>query len=271
LRPKLTAGDLRALGFQEIACWTAGGTGIALQIDEGRKTQLTVANALYAFCRDEEVLYIGKTARTLKERLAGYCKPGASQRTNRRCNEAIGKALEKGEAIAVLAFIPVAHLRFLEFEINLAAGLEDALIRRFDPPWNGGGKGGAIAESAAIEAEQEGSGDTAPATPEIGSFEVHLGPTYYEKGVVNPGTAASALLGEDGQMLVVKFSDGSPSVATRIDRRANATGAVRFVGGNGAIADWFQAHFQLGETVAARILGPCEVEFIVPADRSVQG
>lgn len=271
MNEKRTTDDLRAVGFQQIATWQSIGQGIGLKTDEARQDEilalLTASNALYSFCVGDEVRYIGKTARSLKRRLYGYCKPGPTQSTNLRCNKAIRDALARGETIDVLALVPITELQFAGFEINLAAGLEDALIRRFDPPWNGGGKGKAMTETAQTEAEQEGAAALGPTLPETGEFAITLGPTYYEKGVVNPGVKASALLGEEGRTLVVQFSDGTPSVATRIDRRANANGSVRFLGGNGAIADWFQANFKPGEVVRACVHGPYAVELMAPDAR----
>jgi hypothetical protein len=43
-------------------------------------------------------------------------------------------------------------------------------------------------------------------------------------------------------------------VLSRIDRRANRSGAVRIVGLNRPIARWFRTHFQKGDTVGALVL-----------------
>lgn len=150
----------------------------------------------------------------------------------------------------------------------MAGGLEDALLRKFDPPWNGSNKGSVITESAEIETDQLGKDgsypedDTMP--PEIGRFSISLGQTYYSKGTINPGIKVSHLFGATDDLMTVRFSDGTPSVSTRIDRRANKSGAVRLVGSNQYIADWFQKYFQLGDQVTAKITGPYQIEFVAP-------
>lgn len=234
---------------------------------------LAVSNALYAFCSGDEVLYIdiGKTTQSLKRRLTGYCRPGCTQATNRKCHAHIKAALVAGKGIDLLVFAPLEDLQFRGFAINLAAGLEDVLIRTFDPPWNGGARGTAISESAAHEEEQLdhdcASVADAETEAEIGRFSIVLTPTYFEKGIINPGQVVSEFFGTTDEILTLQFSDGAPAVATRIDRRANKNGAVRFIGSNQAIANWFQRHFSLGERVWARIIGPHRVELIGKGDR----
>lgn len=270
-----TAADLLALGFERAAAWQPSGEWLEYRFAEGTAERMTavfkVNNALYAFCSGDAVLYIGKTTQSLKKRLKGYCKPGSTQPTNQKCHAYIRKALGEGTGIDLLAFAPPEDLQFRGFAINLAGGLEDVLIRSFDPPWNGGAKGPAISETAEREADdldQDGASVTGvEAEAEIGRFVIVLRPTYFEKGIVNPGKAVSHLFGETDETLALQFSDGAPAVATRIDRRANKSGAVRFIGSNRAIADWFQRHFTPGEAVSARILGPYRVELVAKGDK----
>lgn len=260
--------DLLDAGFIRAAIWCHDGTKLAYKVHEDIADQiaanLTVSNALYAFCCQDDVLYIGKTTQTLKKRLYGYCKPGLSQITNKKCHEQIISGLQNGKIIDLLVFAPPSDFLFRGFEINLAGGLEDALIRHFNPPWNGGSKGVAVSESAILETEQldgpTSMAEDEPVAPALGEFTIKLGPTYYEQGIVNVGKEVSDLLGPSDGLLTVTFSDGTPSVSTRIDRRANANGSVRFVGSNRAIADWFQRISHPGGLVIGRVLNANEVE-----------
>ncbi|AHK02706.1 hypothetical protein X971_2845 [Agrobacterium tumefaciens LBA4213 (Ach5)] len=172
--------------------------------------------------------------------------------------------------VRIFVFTPITHLQYLDFEINLAAGLEDSLIREFEPPWNGKDKGRAISEDAEREEEQEAEFD-APAIAEadlysrttdriLASFSVVLGLTYYKMGILNPGADASKFLGKDGEAIQVKFSDGSPTVVSKINRSANRTGAVRVIGQNSQIARWFQAHFDEGDIVEGIVLDEHTIE-----------
>ena len=266
----LTTEDLVALGFERAAVWEVDGEWLDYRFETGAGERMdavfSAGNALYAFASGDEILYIGKTTQTLKKRIQGYRKPGRSQRTNQKCHDRIRSLLAEGHEVELLAFAPPEDLQFRGFSINLAGGLEDILISTFDPPWNGGGKGVATSESAEREAEQldqdgaEAGG--APTEQEIGQFTITLTPTYYRKGIINPGQAVSHLFGATDETVTLSFSDGTRPVAARIDRRANRNGAVRFVGSNQAIANWLQKHFQPGDVVSVRILTPHLVEFV---------
>jgi hypothetical protein len=269
------------LGFVDIGKWVPSGNFIAYQLD-GENTSandafLDAKNALYAFVSGDRVLYIGKTARSIRKRYVGYCRPAKSQATNRRCHRNIKTAITNGEEIRILVFNSPPHFQFGDFEINLAAGLEDSLIGGFQPPWNGKDRGQPITEDAereeAEETETEKSGVSAaasniPPEPKASSsaapvpFTVQLGPTYYQKGFLNPGVEASRFLGKDGDPIRIRFSDSSPTVVSKINRTANRTGAVRVVGGNTQIARWFQDNFQEGDTVQGRVVDPHTIELL---------
>lgn len=211
------------------------------------------------------MLYIGKTARSIRKRFVGYCRPGVSQVTNRRCHLKIKLAIDAGKEIRVLVFAPIPDLRYSDFEINLAAGLEDSLIRKFDPPWNGGDRGKTISESAEREEAELGSAaslaqsDGASVAPSqtsqpLTTFIITLGATYFSKGILNPGIRASEYLGAGGDPIRILFSDGSEPVVSMINRTANSNGSVRVLGCNQDIARWFQQHFRDGDIVQGEVL-----------------
>jgi hypothetical protein len=278
----MTALDVHALtelGFREIGHWQSGAVPGVLSYlleerpDLGKGGVLDKPQALYAFVSQARVLYIGKTARTIRQRLMGYCRPGTTQRTNVRCNKFIQECIARNEQIDILIFRTGAKLKYGNFDLNVAAGLEDALITSFCPPWNGSDKGQTISE----EAERELAEPIAPMNkttnaessllgPQIKTvvgweyaFEIKLGKAYYYNGIINPGVAASGYLGKEGEMISVLLGVDGEVVKSRIDRTANSTGAVRLVGSNQRFADWFQKHFRYGDTVSAKILDPCRV------------
>ena len=274
----LTAETLLNLGFVDLAGWGMEGDHIAYALDgphaEANTVRLDERNALYAFVRGDDVLYIGKTARTIRRRFLGYLRPGRGQPTNVRCNAKIREALGRSEEVRVFVFNPISHLRYGVFDVNLAAGLEDALIAAFDPPWNGRERGRPVTEEAEREEAEEApspalkTAETArkpTLRPDGPAFSIVLGTAYYRQGLINPGVEASRHLGRDGEPIEILFSDGNPSVVSRIDRTANRTGSVRVVGRNGEIARWFQAHFAPGETVEARILDAHRILLLAPA------
>ncbi len=272
---ELTAETLLAVGFRDIGRWVpARREGCLDYVLDGSNAQangplLDERNSLYAFVQGDEVKYVGKTARTIRERFVGYRNPGQGQRTNWRCNRNIRELLQRGTTIRIFIFNPVSQLRYGDFEINLAAGLEDALIEAFDPPWNGRDRGRAITEEAEREELDEGDAqvndepimEAVPAPAPLGpppsgvaSFKIVLGEAYYNHGYINPGVEVDDHLGKEGDPIEVAFDDGAEPVLSRIDRRANPNRSVRIVGHNRPIARWFQAHFQKGDTVRAVVL-----------------
>jgi hypothetical protein len=131
--------------------------------------------------------------------------------------------LAAGAAVDIYALPDNGLLHYGRFHVNLAAGLEDDLIRVIDPPWNGGRKEvpaapdgaatvatpGASAESQPLSVEKleqlvgpvrvvsSGHSDTVrPETLYIqnwkrqSSFTFVLQPTYHRTGFFNVGVSA---------------------------------------------------------------------------------
>jgi hypothetical protein len=97
-------------------------------------------NVLYAFICDKELLYVGKTVRTLKGRMQNYRTPGPTQKTSLRNHAKIKQLAETGKIVEIFFFPDTGLLHYGGFPINLAAALEDSLISIFSPPWNLSGK-----------------------------------------------------------------------------------------------------------------------------------
>jgi hypothetical protein len=69
--------------------------------------------------------------------MSGYKNPGKTQTTNINNHRRIKELLSDGAAVEILA-LPDWLVRYGQFCLNLAAGLEDDIIRVVDPEWNGG-------------------------------------------------------------------------------------------------------------------------------------
>lgn len=126
---------LEQMGFRRVGQW---------QIDTDQLTSViqehgAAKNILYAFVCDDSVLYIGKSVQALKKRLYGYERPGSSQSTNIKGNTYMKKLLSEGKSIYVHALPDNGLLFYGGFHVNLAAGLEDALIAQLKPAWNKAG------------------------------------------------------------------------------------------------------------------------------------
>lgn len=126
---------LLQIGFQSAGSWYRIPGGINFQLG----SLASASKILYAFVSGDSVLYIGKSVRTLRQRMDNYRTPGPSQPTNTRNKGLILEALCRGEPVEILAFAP-SPLRHEGFAVNMAAGLEDSLIEYFRPPWNLAGK-----------------------------------------------------------------------------------------------------------------------------------
>ncbi len=128
---------LLGIGFEFVGVWEIDSQGnISFELNDLE----SASNVLYAFVNQDDVKYIGKTVRKLKERLYGYQKPTQTQRTNIKNNERIAKLLGSGETVKIYALPNNGLLHYGEFQLNIAAGLEDSLVGRLKPAWNDTGK-----------------------------------------------------------------------------------------------------------------------------------
>jgi hypothetical protein len=194
--------------------------------------------------------------------------------TNQHCHDRIKALLGGGKCIRILVFADLGQLQWGAFPINLAAGLEDSLIEAFQPEWNGGPKKQkrsetAERESAEIQASGATSSEPAGSRGEqhvpIG-FEIVLGPTYFKRGLINPGMQASKFLGKEGEKVAVRLGMAGATIISCIDRHANLNGSVRLIGNSQQIAQWFQKHFNQGQTVRAQVLNAHTILLHLPAD-----
>lgn len=127
--------QLKTVGFRLVGEWRLEAEKLnCIFQDLGAST-----NVLYAFVEGETILYIGKSIRSLKQRLYGYQNPGPTQFTNIKGNKLIREALGGKRSIAVYAFADPGDVRYAGFHVNLAAGLEDSLIATLKPAWNKAG------------------------------------------------------------------------------------------------------------------------------------
>ncbi|MEC4723546.1 GIY-YIG nuclease family protein [Noviherbaspirillum sp. CPCC 100848] len=129
---------LESIGFAHAGKWALTSRGLEAQLDPNLAAG---QNALYAFVVNGTLTYIGKTTKTLKERMQGYKTPAVSAErggsTNIKNNRNIVEVLSNGGCVDIYAFINQGEQKHRGFLINLAAGLEDVLIKELSPPWNG--------------------------------------------------------------------------------------------------------------------------------------
>ena len=123
---------LHEIGFENVGTWSLGKDSLSYEIRQHENER----SILYAFVADQDVKYIGKSTRPLKQRMNGYRKPGPSQMTNIKGNQGIIDLLKRGVSVQIYVFVQKEPLCYRGFRVNLAAGLEDDLIRQLEPEWN---------------------------------------------------------------------------------------------------------------------------------------
>ncbi len=124
------------IGFKKVGTWNIDGETVSLKIGEESSSK----NVLYSFVVDGELKYIGKTTQALKKRMYGYKNPGPTQSTNIKNNQLIKNALKENSKVELFVLPDHGLLHFGEFHVNLAAGLEDSIVRTLLPEWNSVGK-----------------------------------------------------------------------------------------------------------------------------------
>lgn len=153
-----TAKLLAEIGFKDAAQWEISDNRKLRDVGDDPQVWAEIKghkNALYAFCADGLVLYIGKTARSIERRFVGYRDPGNTQATNRKCHDVIRQRLEDRKTVRIMVLPDETSLHWGAFRINLAAGLEDALVETIKPELNGKGNKHLVTESERAEEEAD--------------------------------------------------------------------------------------------------------------------
>jgi hypothetical protein len=251
---------LLEIGFAPAGHWLLDGGAL----DYALARHSTQRNILYAFVCDGQVMYVGKAVQPLARRMTGYRRPAPTQSVNARNHKNIRALLERGSAVEILALPDNGLLHYGQFHLNLAAALEDDLIRVIDPPWNGGQVDDGIHPPATPEerASDEGEG-LEPAAPAVGGFTFILQPTYFAQGFFNVGVAAQRLLGQDGETLEMFLGDDPQPILGTINRRANANATPRIMGGLG-LRDWFQAAATVSASISVEVQSPTSIRLRAP-------
>jgi len=230
---------LLEIGFEKVGHWQLADDKIAFHLSR----MAAERNILYAFVCDGKVTYIGKTTSPLSARMSGYRSPSRSQSTNVANNARIRAELERGGAVDILVLPDDGLLHYGRFHLNLAAGLEDDLIRVIDPEWNGGRKD---ADDQPREIPPTGE----PRIPAVGrTFELVLHPTYYHSGFFNVRLGHDNLFAGDGESIELYVTGRPRPIMGIINRTANANRTPRIMGGT-ELRDWFQEVADVGQVIA---------------------
>ena len=119
------------IGFEQVGKWYLKDDKIAFDVTSSGKT-----NILYAYIIDYEVMYVGVSSRTLKERLTNYKNADVSQKTNWRINNTIRNSLMAGKQVLIYEYSHDSNINIGEFKVDISAGLEQSIIQIINPQWN---------------------------------------------------------------------------------------------------------------------------------------
>lgn len=241
---------LITIGFIKVGEWVLDGS-----FNHTIKTHLESRSLLYSFVSDSKVLYIGKTADTLKNRMNGYKNAGGSQRTNIRVKKEIIECLKKKKGVFIYILIDDAKLTFKNYSISLAAGLEDNLIADIKPDWNFRGNNRIKEQEMPPEDSSIIIESSYPAIKNYKTVEITLGQEYWNKGTFNfskkewdflpkEPTNIRLLLGDNAEF----FIEGRFLFSTN-DRQPR-------VSGNKSLKEWFQFYHKIGDKIKVDIIEP---------------
>ncbi len=240
---------LLEIGFKPAGHWLLEDGRLRFELTQ----HSTQTNILYAFVCDGDVVYVGKTVRMLATRMSGYKTPGKTQTTNINNHQRIVELLTRGSAIEILALPDNGLLHYGRFHLNLAAALEDDIIRTLDPIWNGG-KTEKVPDILFVD--DEPSPESTGALRE--TFHFVLQPTYFRSGFFNVAVSAQKYLGADGEVIELFLGHDRQPVLGTINRRANANGTPRVMGGK-ALREWFKAKARVLEPIGIQVLSPTSI------------
>jgi len=244
------------IGFISVGHWSLNNNDIKYNLTSHHLS----SNVLYSFISNGEVKYIGKTRLKLNQRMYGYQNPGPSQTTNIRVNGSIKNLLEQNIPIDIFILADNGLLRYGDFKINLAAGLEDTLIFELNPEWNLTGK-----NIIPLDKESENADLIKnPIEPDelitsLITIDIKLGRAYYNQGFFNVTRKNSNCLGLDKSTIEIQLGKkNTRTIQGYINRTANTNGTPRIMGGKD-LKNWIQENFRFNESMKVDIISPVSI------------
>jgi hypothetical protein len=247
---------LLEIGFVSVGHWTIQENTLKYIL----ATHHTSKNVLYSFISNGHIKYIGKTKLELSQRMYGYQNPGPTQSTNKRVHSEIKKSLLNDEPVDIFILADNGLLRYGNFIINLASGLEDTLIYVINPKWNLSGRKiiTTDAESESTELVNQPK-STVELIPVQQTVDIILGQAYYNQGFFNIGREYSDLFGGDNAKIDIELgTNAERTIQGYINRTANKNGTPRIMGGR-ELRKWVQSNFLLNGRMKLDIISPIAI------------
>lgn len=156
--------------------------------------------------------------------------------------------------IKIFIFPCNGQLSYKGYRINLAAGLEDSLIREFNPEWNKIGKLKEKVEFKSNLSIINKNNKIKLKNKSIKFFEVTLGKTYYNKGFFNVPVRYTKSIDKRIKKIKLILKNGE-EIEARISRTDNLNGTPR-IRGNNKLKLYFKNNFKQGDKLDVIIDSP---------------
>ena len=243
------------IGFQPVGSWNLDNGNLNFDLTGHWDTK----NIIYAFISISEILYIGKTTRRLSDRLSDYKTIYESSGiTNKNNHKNIKEKLEKTtpEPIQIFVFVDNGLFHYGDYHLNLAAGLEDSIISKISPPWNGSNK---TNKKTNTELQEEKSKiNRLESDPQNNRFNFTLSTTYFNQGFFNVEIKKTGFFGNDGDPISIYLGEKQDLLEGYINRSANQNNTPRIMGGS-KLRNWFQNNFTENSLVSVEILSTTSI------------
>ena len=243
---------LTDIGFKKVGKWSFENSSFQYELNENYTTK----NILYAFVIDNEIKYIGKSIKTISQRLNGYRRPNISQRTNFRLNNLIIEKLREEKEVEIYLFEDNAELNYKGKKINLSAGLEDNLIAEFLPEWNYLGKNRKLSKQKKVIKIENKIEIMEKAYKE--EIIIQIGEAYYNQGFFNIGSKYSEFLPKNNLDPIKIQIEENEIIIGKVYKFSNS-GQTRIKDPSGEYKKWVQRNFDKKEVFKVEII---EKDFI---------
>lgn len=256
---------LLEIGFERAGEWSLEGEEPTVDLER----YANAANVLYAFISHREVLYIGRSGRSLRLRMSGYENGGPPRSMREKNRERIIAMLLIEQPVLLYAMPDPGNLHYGSFRVNLAAGLQHSLIEALAPPWNTP-PARRPQRHAVRRRETPAPRPTGAARPtnfddidntytdrtvDCPSYRFLLGYMYLENGFFNVPMRYSRLFGRDREKIKILCGADKQTVYGHIDRASNTNASPRVLGGP-LLKSWFEVNAGLNHPIDIDILAP---------------
>lgn len=238
-------GKLLEYGFVPTGFWGLTykqKTPLAFYIDE---ELALLSEVLYAFVANEQVIYIGITSNSLRERMKGYKYGKKSARdsekieasTNKKLHKVILGKLKENKTIDIYVLHKPSLGEYMGLSISPISGIEHSLIKEFDEGQllNDRGK-----KSTRKVKKQKKDGNR---------FQMTLLKEYFNKGKIGFGKASIPFLPKQSSVPMV-INLGKRTIIGTFTISGNTVS----VNGKKDLKEWYASNCKLGDKVWVEII-----------------